>query len=687
MKINAPIRLLDSQTADRIAAGEVVERPASVVKELVENALDAGATAVTVDIDDGGAARIRVTDNGSGIAQQDVRLAFERHATSKIASGDDLTHIATLGFRGEALPSIAAVARVRLTTRAAGADAGVAIRVSGGRIEDVRPAGCPQGTTVIVEDLFFNTPARRKFLRKASTETGHIADALMALALSRPFLSLRFSQDGRTVFQTAGDGKLKSVAYTLFGPRAAAEMLEVSGQSGYVKVSGLVGVGMATRAGRDYEFTFVGGRVVRAAPIYQGIESALRERVMIGKCPICAVNVEVPDACVDVNCHPAKTQVRFTDEGYVRQAVYDVIAQCIAPVSSRSVMADLAGAPASGDAPGRAEPEKTPTQAHTPAVQEQQAMSEKSQEPALPPVQAPTPRDGGALSAQDSGQGDALKFEPANKAPLPETGRALTPEQPRETADVRQMGTKMEMQRPLGAFPSFSGVLKVAQGGGPASPYAAPKAQTAAQIQAEPEQLTLAQPQKEPGYTVMGQVFDTYLFLKTEKTVVIIDQHAAHERILYDRFMALCGTDEMAQTLLIPMVFDVTLRDKQRILDSAQELAQTGFTVEEFGPSQVRVVSVPVILGQPQVKSFFDELVMELDDLGTMKSADLRRARIIKMACRKAIKGGDPLTREEIDALLKLLEQSDSPPTCPHGRPIFIQIDEKELQKRFKRIV
>jgi len=704
-----PIRLLDAQTADRIAAGEVVERPASVVKELVENALDAGATAVTVDIAEGGAKRIRVTDNGHGIEAQDVRLAFERHATSKIKSGDDLVHIGTLGFRGEALPSIASVAKVRLTTRTAGQEAGVAIEVAGGEVLSVKPAGCPQGTTVIVEDLFFNTPARRKFLRKPQTETGHIADSLMALALSRPNLSLRFSQDGRTVFQTAGDGKLKSAAYTLFGPRIAAEMIPIEGQSGYVKVSGLVGVGAATRSGRDYEFVFVGGRVVRCAPIYQGLESALRERIMIGKYPICAINVQVPDACVDVNCHPAKIEVRFTDEAYVRQAVYDVVRDCVGNLTSRAVMEAFAPQTEKTAAASEKMPEKQPEvpkipdkPAFVPAeMSETKTESAQHAKPAVPQEQGTKPA---ILNDRDQAEAAVKRAQEAKFT------FAVKPQ---------ISSYQLDPARPLGAF-AAQGPLTAADGGNafaapetpkasmPERPKAAatempdaavsempkPSAPEKAEKQPEPEkeaqQLEWAHEQsakKLPPYTLMGQVFDTYLFLKTEKSVVIIDQHAAHERILYDKFMALYGTDELAQRLLIPMIFDVTLRDKQRILDQREELLQAGFEIEEFGPAQVRVVSVPVIMGQPQVKSFFDELVSGLDELGSLRSAEIRRTRIIRLACRKAIKGGDPLKKQEIDALLTLLSQSDSPPTCPHGRPIFVSIDENELKKRFKRIV
>ena len=321
----AKIQVLDTQTANRIAAGEVVERPASVAKELLENALDAGATAVTLEIREGGVAYLRVTDNGCDIAPEDCRVAFERHATSKIRSGDDLSRIGTLGFRGEALPSIASVARVELTTRVKDAVAGVKLVMEGGQLQDVREAGCPQGTTFVVKDLFFNTPVRRKFLKRAATEAGYVADVATELALSRPDIAVRFVNNGKPVFQTVGNGDLRSVIYVLHGREVSSGVLPFEGGVGATRVKGYVGVGSLARGNRNYEYFFVNGRCIRSAQLSAAVENACRERVMIGKYPYCVLNLTVPLDAVDVNVHPNKLEVRFKEDFPIRENVQAIV--------------------------------------------------------------------------------------------------------------------------------------------------------------------------------------------------------------------------------------------------------------------------------------------------------------------------------------------------------------------------
>ena len=315
----AKIQVLDVQTANRIAAGEVVERPASVAKELLENALDAGATAVTLEIRDGGVSYLRVTDNGSGIAPEDCRVAFERHATSKIRSGDDLSHIGTLGFRGEALPSIASVSKVELTTRTKDAVSGVKLTIEGGRVTDVREAGCPQGTTFVVKDLFFNTPVRRKFLKRSATEAGYVADVVTELALSRPDIAVRFVNNGKPVFQTVGNNDLRSVIFVLHGKEVSSGVLPFESNLGAVRIRGFVGIGSLARGNRNYEFFFVNGRCIRNAQLSAAVENACRERVMIGKYPYCVCDLRVPLEAVDVNVHPNKLEVRFKDDFPIRE--------------------------------------------------------------------------------------------------------------------------------------------------------------------------------------------------------------------------------------------------------------------------------------------------------------------------------------------------------------------------------
>ncbi len=610
------IKILDENTANRIAAGEVVERPASIVKELVENALDAGSTAVTVDIIGGGIEQIRVTDNGSGIPPADVRLAFERHATSKIASGDKLTDIGTLGFRGEALPSISAVSKVTLTTKTKEEDIGVRISVEGGTVVDISQAGCPQGTTIIVKDLFYNTPARRKFLKRPQAEGGIINDMLASLALSRPEISIRFSIAGKTVFQTPGDGSLQSALYTVFGQSTAKDMLPVEGKSGYVKVSGYIGGGALARGNRQNEIFFVNGRTIRSTPLSQGLESAMKERVMIGRFPICALNVTVPPEMVDVNCHPSKTQVRFSDEAYVRQAVYDVVFESV------TEQFNLKNA-AAAFVPEQAHQQRPPVFDFTENLQKNPEPSgiESVDLGIKPPTKPMILKDSAYAAPNIQPQSDFSDF--------------ITEEAPKEPS-------QQEMKEPGASLPH---------------------------------------------YDLIGQVFSTYLLLRSGERLLVIDQHAAHERLLYDEFMKRFDGGVYSQKLLVARIFDVTISDKAKIMDNIEALSQAGFEVDEFGVSTVRVSAVPVILGEPSISGFFSEFVDRLGELSSLREPERKRDRIIQMACKGAIKAGDSLAQEEIETLLRTLFESGSPPHCPHGRPIIIEITKRELERRFGRIV
>ena len=618
--IKKSIKILDEHTANRIAAGEVVERPASIVKELVENALDAGSTAVTVDIVGGGIEQIRVTDNGGGIASSDVRIAFERHATSKISSGDSLVDIGTLGFRGEALPSIAAVSKTQLITKTKTDETGVKITVEGGAVVDVSQAGCPQGTTVIVKDLFYNTPARRKFLKRPSAEGALINEMLSCLALSRPEISIRFSQAGKTVFQTPGDGSLQSALYTVFGASVAKDMMSVEGQSGYVKVSGFIGGGVLARGNRQNEVFFVNGRVVRSQPLSQGIEAAMKERVMIGRFPICALNVVISPEMVDVNCHPSKTQVRFSDEAYVRQAVYDIVFSCV------TEQFNLKNA-AAAFVPEKQPPMLSPDVFGAARI-EREERSEES------------------LTAPDLG------IKPA----MPP---AILRDSAYSSVDIPIPMPPQELSFILPAAPDAKEVL-----------------------QEKIEESGIGH------YEIIGQIFSTYLLIRIDDRLLIIDQHAAHERLRYDMLMKRFEEGHpLSQKLLVARVFDVTMGDKTRIMDNLDALEAAGFEVDEFGANTVRISAVPVILGEPNISGFFSEFVDRLGEINSIREVEKKRERIIQMSCKGAIKGGDVLATEEIEALLKELFASGSPPHCPHGRPIIIELTKRELERRFGRIV
>ncbi len=625
----AKIQVLDVQTANRIAAGEVVERPASVAKELLENALDAGATAVTLEIREGGIAYLRVTDNGAGIAPEDCRLAFERHATSKIRSGDDLAHIGTLGFRGEALPSIAAVSRVELTTRTEEAAAGVRLQVEAGRFLDVREAGCPKGTTFVVRDLFFNTPARRKFLKRPATEAGYVADVATELALSRPEIAVRFVNNGKVVFQTVGNGDLRSAIYVLHGREVASEALPFSYAQGAVRASGFVGVGNLARSNRSYELFFVNGRFVRDSVLSSAVEAACHERVMIGKYPYCVLNLSIPAEAVDVNVHPNKLEVRFKEDFPVREHVQAAVEAAFADGAAplRAV------APSAPDSPPPEVP--PPADADAPPPPEQIAMAQPAfgapETPAAPAAVADfAPRREGARVLRESSL-------PPVAPPMPwrESAPAQRPETPTQSEEKRFAPPRVE---PLGTAP-----------------------------------------------ILIGQIFSTYLLVQRGDALLIIDQHAAHERILYEKFRRQVDEERRSQPLLTPYLFDVTLREAELLTENLDRLRSMGFEIEPFGERAFRVSAVPVLLGAPQTREFFVELLDQLDSLPSTKVKDLKRDALVKMACKKAIKGGDTLSAQEVNTLLALVAGEETP-TCPHGRPILIPITKHDLERKFKRI-
>ena len=625
----AKIQVLDTQTANRIAAGEVVERPASVAKELLENALDAGATAVTLEIREGGIAYLRVTDNGCGIAPEDCRVAFERHATSKIRSGDDLSRIGTLGFRGEALPSIASVARVELTTRVKDAVAGVKLVMEGGQLQDVREAGCPQGTTFVVKDLIFNTPVRRKFLKRAATEAGYVADVATELALSRPDIAVRFVNNGKPVFQTVGNGDLRSVIYVLHGREVSSGVLPFEGGMGATRVSGYVGVGSLARGNRNYEYFFVNGRCIRNAQLSAAVENACRERVMIGKYPYCVLNLTVPLDAVDVNVHPNKLEVRFKDDFPIRENVQAIVETAFAQSAE----------PLREVAPAQEEPKviPQPIQPEKTAAPKPEQLS-MTQPAAAPAFMAPRPQPATASKALHIHESPVSAMHMTSAMPWSDPTPPAKPVQPPQ--EVRR-----------------------------AEPPAQP-------LRVEPIGTTAI---------IIGQLFSTYLLVQRDDKLLIIDQHAAHERILYERFRQEVDERKRSQPMLVPYLFTASMREETLLNENLDKLNSMGFEIEPFGERTFRVTAVPMLLGAPQAKDFFVELLDRIESLASLETRDIKRDALVQMACKKAIKAGDALSQQEVNTLLALIAGEEMP-TCPHGRPIIIPITKHELERKFKRI-
>ncbi|MDR0929258.1 MAG: DNA mismatch repair endonuclease MutL [Oscillospiraceae bacterium] len=601
------IRPLDPLVIGKIAAGEVVERPAFAIKELIENSIDAGATAISVDLRDGGLTYFRVSDNGCGIQPADVRMAFARHATSKLRTAEELSAIHTLGFRGEALASIAAVARVEMTTRAEGLPYGIKAQVTGGVIESIQEAASPEGTAIIVRDLFFNTPARRKFLKKAATEAGLVSDLVMRLILARPDIAFRLSHAERQIYHSSGNGNLRDALYSVLGKDALASLVEVHGSAAGCAVQGFVGVGEGARSNRNLQTFLLNGRYVRNAFLSQGLEEGCRERVMISKYPICALHLTMPFEAVDVNVHPNKLEVRFQDERMMMEGLARVV---------RSAF------------------EVEPLKAAQPLPLPKEAPKE--------PIEAIKPTEMPAIYETDR---PSVRLRDAAVAPVIKTDRP-------SVWNVEAAQTQ-QMPMPLPEVPTTTT---------PETPAVSP-------------------------LRVVCVAWYEYIFAEQDDTLYIIDQHAAHERILYERFQQAMATEAISQQLMVPQVVQLTHREHAALLGALDDLREAGFDLEDFGDRSIRVRAVPLILDAPQVKACLGDLAESLLEYRALPSQEQRRDRLVKLACRKAVKAGDPLPQAAIEGLLEEMRSTGAPPTCPHGRPLVIRIDKSELDKRFRRIV
>lgn len=652
------IQLLSDEVIGQIAAGEVVERPSAAIKELVENSLDAGASAVTVEIRDGGISYFRVTDNGSGIAAPDIRMAFERHATSKISRPSDLTGIRTLGFRGEALASIAAVARVTCTTRTKADETGLRVQNEGGTIVKIEEAACPEGTSFVVRDLFYNTPVRLKFLKKPVTEAGLVSDLMMRLILSRPDVSFRYISQGKTLYHSAGDGKLESAVFAIYGSEMLRSMRQVEGHQGGVVLRGYVGIGESGRGNRGHESFFINGRYMRSALLSQAVESACRERVMIGKFPTCVLHLTMPYELVDVNVHPNKLEVRFQNENALMGAVETIVREGITDRDALERPAQMVLTPEASA--------KMPVQ----VVRSQESASV---------AQAVPPRSGTMVRPQTFGEpaGDAGRTAAASRAPIPDV---RTAEPPRELSRLPQS----QMTHEVGASVLRAPIRPLGE------KSAAPAPQTAAQ-QSVPEQVQSEQvasflPEAPKPMRLIGTVFDTYILVEYEDHLLMLDQHAVHERLLFDRMMNLYDTQRVGQELMLPLVVSVTRREQQLLEENRALLEKLGLVVTAFGEHEVSVRSIPMLLGEPQTVDFLHDV---LDQLGSERGTvtlEKRRAAILQTACKHAVKGGEKLNEDAIRDLVSRMIDQKVTPTCPHGRPLVVALSHAELDKRFRRI-
>ena len=673
------IQQLSSHVADLIAAGEVVERPASVVKELVENAIDAGASAIVVEIQRGGMGLIRVTDNGCGIAPGELPTAFLRHATSKLRSAEDLARIGTLGFRGEALAAISAVSRVDVLTRRPEDTVGAAIHGEGGHMGPVREEGAPEGTTIRVADLFYNTPARLKFMKKDSAETAAVAGLMQHLALSHPDISFKFIKDGQEALHTPGDGKLESAVYAALGREFAKTLVPVDGRGGDIGVRGFVTAPVNGRGSRSMQVFFVNGRFIKSQLLTAALEEGYRNQLMKGRFPGCVLEVTLPVTAVDVNVHPAKTQVKFAREHDVFDAVFHTVMDAL-------------------DARGGAvtKPVSQPQQAQNPRQDFFQSMDaktyrEQGNKPAAPapkPAFAPQPAREEvrpAFSAQPVKQAEPAKpgwnTEWRSTAKVADSVQPIWP--PRDT--VKHTPTSALGQAPASvtAKPEPAPQAEKAAEPAPApKPFvpaipAVPAQQTAMEL---PGQETVM-PQEAP-WRIAGEVLHTYIICEDDAdTLWLIDKHAAHERINFDRLLA-AKEPPMRQALLQPIAVEPGREDAALLLENLELLEQFGFGCEDFGDGAILVREVPADLDAADTAATLEEFAQ---NLRSGRSLDEKREALLHtMACKAAIKGGWTSDPAELKVLVEKV-QSGEVRYCPHGRPVVVKVTKYELEKLFKR--
>ncbi len=675
-----PILRLDQELIGKIAAGEVVESPASAIKELVENSLDAGSTCVTVEIRDGGIAYLRVTDNGRGIRARDVRMAFERHATSKITKSDDLFALHTLGFRGEALASIAAVSKLTLTTKSIHEESGTRAVNEGGEIKGITEAASPQGTTIVARELFYNTPVRLKFLKKPTTEASKVAEVIARLILAHPDVSFRLIHNGKQIYASSGNGDLRSAVFSLYGRETASAMIPVKSE-GSVSVNGLVGVGLQARSNRARQTFIVNGRTIRSQVLTQALEDGCRERVTIGHYPICVLNIDMPTNTVDVNVHPNKLEVRFSDEHLVYENVCGAVADSfsVSPLKSAPHMTLTREVPQTTLNPSVVQVIDTQTESGIEQAREQ--TKTEARQPVIKTI---------SIQINPPKQEESVQQQTETDKPTPQQQADFTSfvTQYFGGAALRE-SVVPGRQEPLGFAKLNDRLAEQSETAGEAEAIETQRAEKkpeAVQQELLPKQEANTLGDELSGYSMVGVAFDTYIILQNQKQLIMIDQHAAHERILYEKLMREIDAGVGSQLLMVAQVVHVTPQDAVKIEAYREDIQAAGFDIEPFGDDAYQIRAVPNVLGVPQTKSAFLDMVDRLGELRVLSTAQKRRDAILQMACKKAVKGGDKLTMEEIKPLLVDMLRTNAPPTCPHGRPLVVVLERTEIEKRFKRI-
>ena len=689
------IAVLDQQTIDKIAAGEVVERPASVVKELVENAIDAGATQITVEIKEGGIGYIRITDNGSGMEKDDIPVAFLRHSTSKIRSADDLLGVSSLGFRGEALSSISAVAMVELITKTKENDLGSRCCIEGGVQKSLEEIGAPDGTTFIIRNLFYNTPARKKFLKSEMSEASAIHELLTHLAMSHPEVGFKVLIGGQMRIQTSGNGNLKDVIYHLYGRDVAMRLIEVDREEGPLHVRGFLGKPEISRGNRNYENYFVNGRYVKSKIIAKGIEDGYKTFMMQHRYPFVCLDIHMDGKMLDVNVHPTKMELRISNQNLV----YDLLERMTKDaLSGRELIPEVT----------LDEPKKLAAaqeRAQQPATVQQTQNVHPVERPIANPAMKLTPATEPVSTAQTLREPESTYQvqKPEPKVPLEKMW--TTPEPPKEPVKpqdknleyfMEQMRKRVEERYKAPEAPVPAEQPAVAPEPATAvseQPAAAPESKAEEQPPQKPEQLDLFDGKllsKEAAvhHIIIGQLFDTYWLVQYNDKLYIIDQHAAHEKVLYERLMKdLRNRTFQSQMLSPPIVLNLSMQEEELFLKYRSCFTDMGFEIEEFGEKAYAVRAVPANLPGVARREILMELLDSLSDITGSGNSESLMDKLASMSCKAAVKGNHQMSSMEAKALIDELLSLENPYNCPHGRPTIISMSKYELEKKFKRII
>lgn len=688
------IQVLDQVTIDKIAAGEVIERPASIVKELVENAIDAKATAITVEIKDGGISLIRIADNGCGIPKEEVPLAFLRHSTSKIRSVEDLTGIASLGFRGEALSSIAAIAQVELRTKVKEADAGIQYRIEGGSEKSLEEIGMPDGTTFFVRQIFFNTPARRKFLKTPMTEASHVSELITRLALSHPEISFQFLTNGQPKLHTSGNGRLKDVIYHIYGRDITGNLLEINAKANGVAIRGYIGKPLISRGNRNYENYYINGRYVKSSIIAKAIEDAYKGFTMQHKYPFTVLHFTIDGTDLDVNVHPTKMEVRFSKQQEVYNFIYNTLKDALSekeliprvelsvaePVSQKSTFLEKAVSPSVPDV--------------LPDKKNEKVFVEKLPQEARY-AEAPSEEKNLDYFMKKMRERVTAYHNQSSQAEVKDRGglyrNQLSTDRIKEAAAYRaeqkkQFGQSEKVQEKIYRKEDKRENLQE-------TPQEIARLQTPKEVEEDTQlnffdQKLLSKEAKQE-YTLVGQVFETYWIVEYRDQMYIIDQHAAHERVLYERTLKRMKERQFtSQRISPPIVLNLSMQEEQLLSEHMENFTKIGFEIEPFGGDSYAVRAVPDNLFSIAKKDLLIEMLDSLSDsISTNLAPDIVLEKIASMSCKAAVKGNSRLSGREVDALIGELLELDNPYHCPHGRPTIIAMTKRELEKKFKRIV